>query len=193
MKQTELTQLVEEFTEDGTINLEGLNAKINEKFDVLIASKVEKAKTSAYDENINKFIADNGFENIDQYSAFVKNTKAGADELSEKVTRYETELQAVTSERDTLKSQNMEYGYMNKLNGVQEPYRKFVMSETKGLVNDDNDFDTALEGFLADNPQYAVSQEPITTKPPKGALPGVGGTGDAVLDILSKKHNIQLE
>jgi len=192
MKIEELKLLIDEHSNDGELNHDDLNKAINAKFDGLIESKVTKAKDSAKDANVAEFITNQGFENIDQFNAFVNNSKATSTELSEKVTRYETELETLKGENGTLKSQNDEYAYMGKLSDIDPKYQKFVMSEIKGLVNDSTDFETAKSNYLADNVHYLKdNNEPITTRLPKNNEKLT--QSDGVLAILEKKSGIKLE
>lgn len=191
MKLEELKALVTEHTADDVVNYEELNKVINSKFDGLIEAKVTKAKELAKNENIAEFIKEQGYENIDQFTSSVKNTKATSSELSEKVTRYEAELEALRNDNLQLKSTNDEYTYLSKLNNVDDKYKKFVMSEIKGLVNDTTDFATAQEQYLANNAHYLKDSEPIVTKTPKGGQPIT--KPDSITSILEAKHGIKLE
>ena len=82
MKLEELKALVTEHTKEDVVDYDELNKVINAKFDGLIESKVTKAKELAKSENIAEFIKEQGFENIDQFTSSVKNTKATSTELS---------------------------------------------------------------------------------------------------------------
>lgn len=191
MKLEELKALIDEHTNEGELNQDELNKAINAKFDGLIDAKVNKAKTVAKDENIAEFIKDKGFENIDQFNAFVKNTNAASSELSEKVTRYEQELSALKESNSALKAENENFTYLGKLNDIDPKYQKFVMSEIKGLVNDETDFDTAKTNYLADNAHYLRDNTQIITKVPKDNK-NMTKT-DGVTAILERKHGIKLE
>ncbi len=58
-------------------------------------------------------------------------------------------LQSITNENKTLKAEI-------KMGGseVKKEFSKFVMSEVMAKVDDNNDFDTVLENYKKDNPQY---------------------------------------
>lgn len=192
MKNEELKTLIEKYTVEDVLNHDELNKAINAQFDTLIDTKVSKAKENAMGGNIEAFIKEQGFENIDQFNSFVKNSKATSTELTEKVTRYETELEALRNDNTTLKSANENYTYSSKLSDVDDKYKKFVMSEIKGLVNDDMDFDTAKEKYLTDNAHYLRDKtEKIVTKLPKGGEQAQ--VTDGVAAILERKHGIKLE
>lgn len=191
MKLEELKALVTEHTKEDVVNFEELNKVINSKFDGLIDVKVAKAKELAKSENIAEFIKEQGYENIDQFTSNVKNVKATSSELSEKVTRYEQELEALKNDNLKLKSANDEYTYISKLSNVDDKYKKFVMSEIKGLVNETTDFATAQEQYLANNVHYLKDSESIVTKLPKGDQPL--NKPDGVTAILEAKHGIKLE
>ena len=191
MKIEELKSLIEEHTKEDVLDHEALNKAINMQFDALIDSKLGKYKETSKGEVLGEFIKEQGFENIDQYNAFLKNTKATSTELSEKATRYEQELEQLKSLNASLKSQNDEYTYMSKLNDVDDRFKKFVYSEIRGLVNDDTDFDTAKSSYLANNANYLKDNEKIVTKLPKNQTPNT--QTDGVTAILEKKHGIKLE
>jgi len=191
MKLEELKALIEEHTAEDSVNYDELNKAINVKFDALIEKKVSKAKDSGKDEHIAEFIKEQGYDNVDQFSAAVKNTKAASTELSEKVTRYEQELEQLRADYQKTKTENEEYTYLSKLSNVDPKYQKFVMSEIKGLVSDETDFDTARETYLADNAHYLKDNESIVTKLPKTNTKTENGSG--VLSILENKHHIKLE
>ena len=191
MKLEELKSLITEYTSDDNLNQEELNKAINAKFDGLIESKISKAKESSKAENIIEFVKGQGFDNIDQFTSSIKNSKANSSELSEKVTRYEAELETLKSENGTLKSANDEYTYLSKLTNVDDKYKKFVMSEIKGLINDKTDFETAQEQYLTNNAHYLRDNENIVTKPPKGGK--LTPKADGVTAILEAKHGIKLE
>lgn len=191
MKIEELKSLIDEHTGEDGIDNDSLNKAINARFDALIDVKVKKAKASAETENIASFIESQGFENIDQFNAFVKNSKATSTELTEKVTRFETELEALRNENGQLKSANEEHTYLSKLSGVDDKYKKFLYSEIKGLVNEETDFDTARDSYLKDNPHYLKDNSQIVTKIPQNS--DTANKTDGVTAILEKKHGIKLE
>ena len=191
MKVEELKALIGKFTQDGTVDFDELNKAINTEFDVLIDRKVTSAKESSKDEHVNEFIKSQGLDNVDQFTALIKNSKATATELSEKVTRYEQELASLKGEYEGIKSKNDEYMYMSKLSDVDPRYQKFVLSEIKGLINDKVDFDTAKESYLADNAHYLADTGTIITKPPKGGQPNK--EADSITAILERKHGIKLD
>lgn len=58
-------------------------------------------------------------------------------------------LQVLTDENKTLKAEI-------KMNGseVKKEFSKFVMNEVMSSVNDDTDFETALNNYKKENPQY---------------------------------------
>lgn len=192
MKIEELKALIDSYTSDGEINHDELNKAVNAKFDALIDLKVSKAKESGKAETIAEFITEQGFENLDQFTASVKNTKATASELSEKVTRYEQELQALQSENVTLKTANDDYSFMGKLSDVDEKYRKYALSEIRGLMQKGEiDFDAAKSTFVESNPQFGKQGTEIVTRVPQNNT--TNQQSDGVLAILEKKSGIKLE
>jgi len=87
MKIEQLQALIDANTEDGVINLEVINKAINEETDILIEKKRAKAVEDAKATIINDYIKSEGFDSEDAYKAFLKNSKAGATEVTEKATR----------------------------------------------------------------------------------------------------------
>lgn len=71
---------------------------------------------------------------------------------NEKITTLETEITNIKNESAQLKETLQSYKL--KDSNVKEDFKKFVISEVNSLVNDDVDFDTALENYKKDNPQY---------------------------------------
>ena len=59
------------------------------------------------------------------------------------------DYESVTNENKDLKAQIQ----MNGSN-VKKEFSKFVTNEVQALVNDETDFETALENYKKDNPQY---------------------------------------
>lgn len=71
---------------------------------------------------------------------------------NEKITTLETENASIKSENAQLKETIQ--GYKLKDSGVKDNFKKFVISEINSMVNDEVDFDKALETFKKENPQY---------------------------------------
>lgn len=170
MKIEQLELLIKSNTgEDGVINLEAINKSINEETDVLIEKKRAKAVDEAKQTIIDEFIKTEGFDNADAYKAYIKNSKAGATELSEKATRLEQELELVRKEANTYKSEAEGFKYTSKLieKGIDPKFKDYAMFKINAMVNDTTDFDGALEAFIAESP-YVVNADtqPITMRPP---------------------------
>lgn len=165
MKQNELQELITKHTTDDGINIESLNADINTNFDAVIDRKVSKASESAKPTILNDFIKAYDFENVDQFSAFVKNSKAGASELTETVARLQSERDEYEQKFNNINGEYTELKHMSKLSNIDDKYKKFVLSEIRSQVNDDNDFESVYESYVAENPQFLGEKPPVTTKP----------------------------
>lgn len=71
---------------------------------------------------------------------------------NEKITTLETENTNIKNENAQLKETLQ--GYKLKDSNVKEEFKEFVISKVNSMVNDDVDFDTALETFKKENSQY---------------------------------------
>lgn len=105
-------------------------------------------------------------EQENEYKEEINSLKSTIADLNEKSAGYETKikelnttiennseslksLEQVTSENKDLKAQIQ----MNGSN-VKKEFSKFVTSEVMSKVNDDTDFETALNDYKKENPQY---------------------------------------
>lgn len=92
--------------------------------------------------------------------------KEQIDELKAKNGEYETKIKELNGTLDenkkslenleTLTNENKDLKAQMKMSdsNVKKEFSKFVTSEVQALVNDDMDFDKALETYKKDNPQY---------------------------------------
>lgn len=86
------------------------------------------------------------------------------DKLNNDFAKYKTEndvskyadYDSLKSEIEQLKTEKIENEMMSKVvaKNVNEKFRKFVMSEVKGLVTEQKDFDTCLKEYLETNKQF---------------------------------------
>jgi chromosome segregation ATPase len=88
-------------------------------------------------------------------------------------------LQNVTSENDDLKIQLQ----MNDSH-VKKEFSKFVTSEIKSLVDDENDFQTVLEYYKEENPQY-FGDTPMQTIQTSESLNLGGSVPQSTNDIMN--------
>ena len=91
-------------------------------------------------------------EQVEDYKKEVEDYKTKINELNNTLTEDNKkleDLQKVTNENFELKSQ-IQLGSAN----VKKEFMKFVANEVKEKVNEKTDFNTALENYKKENPQY---------------------------------------
>lgn len=100
-----------------------------------------------YGKNITKLKDEN-----DNLKTKVNDYKAKIDELNGTITANSESLKNL----ENLTNENKDLKAEIKLNGtnVKKEFSKFVRSEVMSKVNDKTDFDTALESYKKENPQY---------------------------------------
>ena len=84
-------------------------------------------------------------ETTDYYSKTIDDLSNQIEQNDEKLKNYES----LTNENNSLKAQIQ----MSDSN-VKKEFSKFVTSEVQSMVNDDVDFETALNDYKKENPQY---------------------------------------
>lgn len=104
------------------------------------------------------------------------NLKTGAyvskdkfDKLNNKFEQYKkdndiskyADYDTIKAEVDALKAEKVEMSMLAEIGKakVGEKYRKFVLSEVKGLVTEQKDFNTCLAEYLKDNEQFIEKAE----------------------------------
>lgn len=154
MKVNELQDLLEKNkTEDG-YNLEAINEAINNGINDVVVKKTEEARDKA----VLDFFKDLGVENKDDLKSKLENTDKLAQALEDKEKSV-----AELNEKATKLEQ------INKVRALginDEDTLDYVIYNASKRVNDEVDFDKALETFKADKPQYFETKpnnEPITT------------------------------
>lgn len=92
--------------------------------------------------------ANSEWQKDEKYKEFLE-WKKNSQSDSEKLANLETNNNELTKENTYLKAQI-------KVNDsdVKKEFRKFVTSEVMNLVNDTTDFETALENYKKESPQY---------------------------------------
>lgn len=67
----------------------------------------------------------------------------------------------IKAELEALKTEKADRELMEKLSAkkVKPEFQRFVLSEIKGAVTDDVEFDKAMETYLKENPQYIAVEE----------------------------------
>lgn len=150
------------FGEDGNtaITYEQLSKGITEKgiklADLSLGGYVDKNK---FDDQVRKF----------------NDYKAKND-----VSKY-ADYEDIKTELEALKNEKADRELMEKLSGkkVRPEFQKFVLSEIKGKVTEDVNFDKAMEDYLKENTQYIASEEDDKKKFFKSSsTPLEGGSGE---------------
>lgn len=127
---------------------------------------------------------------LDSYEEEVKSYKSKIEELNKSVEESKKTLkdfESVTNENNDLKAQIQ----MNGAN-VKKEFSKFVASEVRGLVDDKTDFNTALENYKKENPQYFgdVVVKKVQTSPElTGGNTQPQTTNNIMNDILRGSRN----
>lgn len=91
-------------------------------------------------------------EQVDDYKSKINDYDSQIKELNNTIesnSKNLENLQSVTNENKDLKAQLR----MSDSN-VKKEFSKFVTSEVMSRVNDDNDFDSVLDDYKKENPQY---------------------------------------
>lgn len=101
-------------------------------------------------------------------------SKAKYDKTLNEYTKYKTDndvskyadYETVKAELETLKAEKAENEMLQIIakKNVDEKFRRFVASETKGLVTKDKNFETVLDEYLKQNPQFVSSPQNDKTK-----------------------------
>ena len=165
MKTTELQELLKANTTDSGLNYDEIAKHINEEVNTIRDKSIEKYKETAKQDLAgsiqDEFLKQYEFENVDQFKAFVDNSKASNDEVKAKATRLEQELAKKQKAYDELQGNyqtiNQEITVtkqkeLARSTGVKADMIDYALFEASKLVNDDTDFKTALEKLVADKP-----------------------------------------
>ncbi len=114
---------------------------------------VEETKTYTKEDLDNSFNAGvkkakTDWQKDEKYKEFLSWKKTSQSE-NDKLTELENSNTAKDNEINQLKTL-----IKIKDSDVKKEFQKFVASEVMSLVNDENDFDTALKNYKNENPQY---------------------------------------
>jgi len=153
MKIEELKALFEQHsTEEGT-DYEKLNEAINADIDAVLDRKKAKMMEAAKGETLESFLKEQGFDNFDSYTAFVKNSKATATEVTEKATRLEQELAAERKRMADYEAKVKQFETEKQISalGISAEFGDYAMYKINQMVNDEVTFEEAAKKFVADN------------------------------------------
>lgn len=117
--------------------------------------------------------------NRGEYVAKAKYEKAVGDYAKYKadndISRY-ADYDSIKEELAALKAEKAENEMLQAIaqKNVDEKFRRFVASEVKGLVTDGKKFETALDEYLKQNPQFVTNPKNERTR----GVVKIGSSGD---------------
>lgn len=126
----------------------------------------------------------------EKYDTDLKNLNTHFDtfktETSEKLTTYEAQKDQFENEKKGLLNQLSGYKTKETLasHKVSNDYADFVKFQVEQRVNDDTDFETALKGYLEENPQYMEQGSKVSTSPGSKGNPSVKTGKEKVNDAI---------
>lgn len=112
-------------------------------------------------------------------------------ELTNQLNDYKSKYETVSKDYEFEKNQGL---VLEK--GIDKKYAKFVVSEVSGKVDDNTDFNTALQNYITENPQYKTTEPSANngTKVVKvNSSLGLGGEGAGAQDVNSIMNNFILK
>ena len=189
MKKEQLKELLESNkTEDG-FNYDAIAKGINEFANSIRDKHFEKEKEALKGMLSNdvkgEFVKEYGFDNVDQFGAFVDNSKATATEQSKSLERIQKEYADYKEKYVTLEEQynvaNNELSTINnkqiaKKFGVKDDMLDFALFEAQKLTKEDTTLEQVFEGFKESKPslfqeeqqeRFQVGKKPGEKAPPK--------------------------
>ena len=120
------------------------------------------------EETIDTIMAEYG-KNVTRYKEEIDNFKEQVDsyentikELNGKVEESSRSLEDLQSLRDENRDLNAQLQMSGK--NVKKEFSKFVKNEVLSMVDDNTDFETALDEYKHDNPQYFGETQVIKTQ-----------------------------
>lgn len=155
-------------------------------------------------ETIDTIMAEYG-KNVTNFKETIESMKESVEDYKKQVTTYEDKVkelegtieedkkslenyQSLTNENNDLKAQLQ----MSNSN-VKKEFSKFVTSEVMSKVNDETDFETALNDYKKENPQYfgesvvkKVQSSPILN----GGTPKPQTTNDIMNNLLRGSEEV---
>lgn len=131
------------------------NNKDTDKVETNVETPINKETTKTYtkedlDNSFNAGVkkANSDWQKDEKYKEFLEWKKTSQSE-SEKISELQTSNNELTKENQTLKA-------LIKVNesNVKKEFSEFVTDKVMKAINENDDFETALKKFKADNPQY---------------------------------------
>ena len=138
------------------------------EFDGLKQFFGEDGNTAITYEQLSQGIASKGIKLADlSLGGYISKDKF--DDQVRKFNEYKTkndvskyaDYDKLKTELETLKNEKADRELIEKLSArkVRPEFQKFVLSEIKGSVTDENTFDKAMEAYLKENAQYVEKEE----------------------------------
>lgn len=169
-----LEKLVKEHTnEEGQIDWSAVEELVNKETNDIVAASTKKATDKAKEDLLKEL-------EIDDPKA-IKDKLNLSEELSKKLEEKENALNELTGKATKLEREKLLYSQ-----GITDPDTvDYILFNVDKRVNEENDFDAALNAFKEEKPQYFQS-EPITT----GTKPGGASKREMAgfEKILAEKH-----
>lgn len=104
---------------------------------------------------------------------------AQTDEVSKtKISDLEKELGEYKTKYETLDKDHKHYLNRDTVisNGFKKEFADFVVSEINKNVSDTIDFETAMKGYKAKNPQFTEAEKKVVIK--QSSMPNMNGNGE---------------
>lgn len=159
---------------DGSLKFEDFEKAVGEK-----GLKLANLTEGKYVDKDKYLKAENDFKALKKTYDDLASAIDGDTGLKKQIETLKNEKADFESKYTSLNSEltNYKRGQAVLKAGVKADMSEYVSYEVGRMVNDNMDFDTALKGFLAKNPQYkAVESAPkVRTSAPTGGDGGVHG------------------
>lgn len=191
-------------TEDGQIDYDGVQEAVNEEINNIVAKNkpnTEKLKEELKSEVAKEIIGGLGIdgESVEDLKLWSKKMGGNTDEVKEQnvlleneLKKAQEELNAISEAKQTLEADLSNRERLSKIKeyGVHDnETAEFVKFKLDKLVDDTTDFDTALEQFRQESPNYFRQKEVTTFRRFPDAEKSTADEKDAdVLRAFEEKH-----
>jgi len=117
---------------------------------------------------VNKIMREYG-KNVTKYRDEIKEYKTKVDSYETDIKKLNSQAKSDTKaleEIQTLKNENQDLHAQLQMNdhNVKKEFSKFVKNEVLSMVDDKTDFETALNNYQNENPQYFGKEEQVVIK-----------------------------
>lgn len=201
-----IDKLIEQFTdEEGNIDYTELEAKINEEVNNIVAKNkpdTSKLREEVKGEVAGEIISGLGIEGstVDDLKLWAKKMGGSTDEIKEQNLYLEKELNSLREQYEEADKQRREYeqsirsqeaiSKVRKFGVKDDDTAEFIKFKIEKNLTEDTDFDTALENFREENPQYFREQGISTFRKIESPNDTVSTDQDAdVLAAFEAKQN----